>query len=72
MIPMQKCFNQNKELEKQIQFLTGNRESTEALVHAPVLPPFSKTVIDFLSEVSKKLLAMKETKQYPCHMGILD
>lgn len=62
---MQKCFNQNKELEKQIQFLTGNRESTEALVHAPVLPPFSKTVIDFLSEVSKKLLAMKETKQYP-------
>ena len=62
---MQKCFVQNKELERQIQFLTENREKTEALVNAHTLPPFSDIVIQFLNEVSRELLADKEAKQYP-------
>lgn len=62
---MQKCFNQNKELEKQIQFLIGKKEGTADLMDAPVLSPFSETVIDFLSEVAKELLTDKEAKQYP-------
>lgn len=62
---MRKCFNQNKELEEKIQFLIGSKESIASLVNASALPPFSSTVIDFLNEVSKKLLAEKEAKQYP-------
>lgn len=62
---MQKCFSQNKELEGQIQFLTENQTGIQALVEASVLVPFSEMAIDFLNEVSKKLLAEKETKQYP-------
>lgn len=62
---MQKCFVQNKELENQIQFLTGSGECIEALAKTPALPPFSDIVIDFLNEVAKELLAEKEVKQYP-------
>lgn len=62
---MQKCFNQNKNLEEQIQFLTEKGTGIQAVVKAPVLPPFSEIVIDFLNEVSKKLLSEKEAKQYP-------
>lgn len=62
---MQKCFVQNKELEKQIQFLAGNKGITKAFIKAHTLQPFSDRVIQFLNEVSRELLADKEAKQYP-------
>lgn len=62
---MQLRFVENKKIEKEIRFLTGNGEVLEALAKANSLEPFSTDVIHFLNEVSGELLADREAKRYP-------
>ncbi len=59
VIPMQQNFNDK------ITYLVGNEKVVAGIQNIPVREPFDDEIIDFLNEISKRLLRSKEAKQYP-------
>ena len=48
-----------------ISFLTGSDESIGRLQRLPALPVFSEDIIEFLSDVSKRLMQYPDARNYP-------
>ncbi len=61
MIPMQL----NSDVLERITWLSGSPEILNCMQDIGSLPPFSDSVIDFLSDLSKELMGDGEAKSYP-------
>lgn len=48
-----------------ISYVLGDIETVEQMMLAPALAPFHETVLDYLNEVSRILMASKNAKVYP-------
>ncbi len=48
-----------------LEYLVGEVEAIRRMVNLPALPPFSPAAVDFLAELSKRLMGGAEAKAYP-------
>ena len=55
----------SKEALNQVVYLVGNRQIMDQMLNIPVKQPFDEEMIEFLNELSRKLMGMDEAKKYP-------
>lgn len=48
-----------------LEFLAGDADALRRMADRPALPPFSRPAVDFLAELSRRLLGLAEAKAYP-------
>lgn len=48
-----------------LEYLVGGVETIQRMANLPALPPFSPAAVDFLAELSKRLMGGAEAKAYP-------
>ncbi len=48
-----------------LEYLVGDAETIQRMANLPALPPFSPAAVDFLAELSKRLMGGAEAKAYP-------
>lgn len=48
-----------------LEYLVGDSTVIQRMADLPALPPFSQPAVDFLAELSKRLLGLAEAKAYP-------
>ena len=67
MILMQQNSNNKKECSvlNHITYLIGSAEIARNMAFVPAMEPFDEEIIDFLNDVSRKIMGMKEAKAYP-------
>lgn len=56
---------ENKAMLEGVTYLTGDAETILNMPEVPAREPFDVEIIDFLNELSKKLMRMQEAKSYP-------
>lgn len=56
--------NLNPEVLNRVVFLTGNAEIASKLPDIPAKKPFDDSIVDFLNDLSKTLMGMRESKTY--------
>ncbi len=67
MILMQQNLNSQREWDMLdgITYLIGNADLLKDMASAPAKEPFDEEIIEFLNDVSRKIMGMKEAKAYP-------
>lgn len=66
MIPMQRRFKaEDLDTLSKVRFLVGDESIIQQMTNTPAKQPFDKEMIQFLSNISKKLMGMAEAKGYP-------
>lgn len=55
----------DRNILNKVEFLVGTSDMCENAVSTPAKAPFAEEVVDFLNEVSKTLMSMKESRAYP-------
>lgn len=68
MILMQQDSNNKKEwniILDNVIYLIGSAEISRNMASVPAKEPFDEEIIDFLNDVSRKIMGLKEAKAYP-------
>lgn len=67
VILMQQNSNSQKEWDTLdgITYLTGSAEILNGMTSVPAKEPFDEEIIDFLNDVSRTIMSMREAKAYP-------
>lgn len=67
MILMQQNSNKKKECNvlNHITYLIGSAEIARNMASVPAMEPFNEEILDFLNDVSRTIMRMKEAKAYP-------
>lgn len=67
MILMQQNSNKKKECNilNHITYLIGSAEIARNMASVPAREPFDEEILDFLNDVSRTIMGMKEAKAYP-------